>query len=276
VATKQESYLPDLRKLLNEALKKGKAAALENYLTENSGLPGTRMNLALVNAMADVVGEIITQPDLPEEALEDLLDRWAALSAEEAPTNDPREVLPATAVMSYGQAAVSRPDWWEHEITKIHSAASDPRWRMHEMVAAALQRMLDADWDRAFIEISDWLRTEDPLVVRAAATAVGEPSLLNNESRGMNALALQAEAIGWLMRVPADRRKDDDVRTLRKALGFTLSVAIVAVPDMGLSLLSRLASYTDTDIRWIIRENLKKSRMKPFADKIEAVQAMLE
>ena len=55
------------------------------------------------------------------------------------------------------------------------------------------------------------------------------------------------------MRVPAERRKDDDVRTLRKALGFTLSVAIVAVPDMGLSLLSRLASYTDTDIRWIIR-----------------------
>jgi len=276
VATKQESYLPDLRKLLNEALKKGKAAALENYLTENSGLPGTRMNLAVVNAMADVVGEIITQPDLPEEALEDLMDRWAALSAEEAATNDPREILPAAAVMSYGQAAVSRPDWWADELAKIHKAASDPRWRMHEMVAAALQRMLDADWNRAFMEISDWLRTEDPLVVRAAAAAVGEPGLLKDESRGMNALALQAEAIGWLLRVPADRRKDDDVRTLRKALGYTLSVTIAAVPDMGLTLLGKLASLNDTDIRWNIRENLKKSRMKPFAEKIEAMQAMLE
>ena len=69
---------------------------------------------------------------------EDELRKLAALSAEEAPTNDPREILPAAAVMSYGQAAVSRPDWWADELAKIHKAASDPRWRVRELGAFAM------------------------------------------------------------------------------------------------------------------------------------------
>src|SRR5690348_7491922 len=121
--TKRVASEADLRKLIPAALKKGNANALEKHLTENSGLPGPRMNLALVGAFADVIGEIVSEPDPPVEQIEKLLDGWAALSPEEVPVDDPREILPAAAIMSYGQAAVSRPDWWEDEIVKLRRAA---------------------------------------------------------------------------------------------------------------------------------------------------------
>ena len=116
------------------------------------------MNLELVATFADVVGEIVAEPEPPVERIEALLDGWAALSLDAAPVNDPREILPAAAALSYGQAAVSRPDWWDGELAKLRKGASDPRWRVHEMVAAALQRMLEADWERAFAAIANWVQ----------------------------------------------------------------------------------------------------------------------
>jgi hypothetical protein len=273
--TKRVAHDTDLRKLIPAALKKGNASALEDYLTENSGLPGPRMNLALVGAFADAVGEIICEPDPPVERIEKLLDGWAALSPEEAPVDDPREILPATAVLCYGQAAVSRPDWWEDEIAKLRKAAADPRWRMHEMVAAALQRMLDADWSRTCEVLFGWLHDENPLVVRAAVAGVAEPALLTDEARGMNALSMQALATGGLLRLPAEDRRDEDVRTLRQALGYTISVAVTAAPDAGFTLLERLAASEDKDARWIVRENLKKARLKTWPERVEALQAKL-
>jgi hypothetical protein len=274
--TKRVAHDTDLRKLIAAALKKkGSADALEKYLTENSGLPGPRMNLSLVGAFADGIGEIICEEEPPVEAIEKLLDGWAALSPEEAPVDEPREILPACAVMSYGQAAVSRPEWWQDEIDKLLKAAADPRWRMHEMVAAALQRMLAADWDRACESLYAWLHDDNPLVVRAAVAAVAEPDLLTDDVRGMNALSIQALAAGGLLRLPAEKRREDDVRTLRQALGYTLSVAVTAAPDAGFTLLERLAASDDKDARWIVRENLKKARLKAWPERVEAVQALM-
>ncbi len=273
--TKRVAHDTDLRKLIPAALKKGNASALEKYLTENSGLPGPRMNLSLVGAFADVIGEIVGEPDPPVEPLEKLLDGWAALSPDEAPVDDPREILPAAAVMAYGQAAVSCPDWWADEIAKLHKAAADPRWRIHEMVAAALQRVLAADWDRTCEALYSWLHEDNPLVVRAAVAAVAEPDLLTDEVRGMNALSMQAVAAGGLLRLPAEERREENVRTLRQALGYTLSVAVTAAPEAGFTLLERLAASPDKDARWIVRENLKKARLKSWPERVEAVQALL-
>jgi len=53
---------------------------------------------------------------------------------------------------------------------------------------------------------------------------------------------------------------------LRKALGYTLSVAIAATPEAGLALLVQLSASVDKDIQWIVRENLKKQRLKPYVN----------
>ncbi len=263
----------ELSQLLNTTLQTGNAADLEHYLTERSALPGPRMNTALLNTFANVIGDLLKQPDSPE-SLETLIDRWAALSLDATPVNDPREMLPCAAVRAYGQAAISRPEWWPDEIAKLHKAAQDPRWRTREIVAATMQSLLAADWDRAYAVLLHWLSDIHPLVIRASAAAIAEPPLLNTLQRGENALTIQARAIDWLTKVPAEKRRDEDVRTLRKALGFTLSVAAAAAPDSGFDLLKTLAASTDSDVQWIVRENLKKNRLTKWPDRVAEVIAI--
>ena len=124
-------------------------------------------------------------------------------------------------------------DWWDDEVTKLRRAASHPRWRVREMVAAALQRMLAADWQRTYQVLTNWLLDDDPLVIRACAAAIAEPPLLKNTARGDGALFIQARAVEWLARLPQERRREEAVGVLRKALGYTLSVATAATPEAG-------------------------------------------
>lgn len=261
--------------LIETALATRATAALEGYLMEHSNLPGPRANLTLIAQFADAVGDVVKQPQRPVEFLEKLLDGWAVLSLEDAPVNNPREILPATAVLAYGQIAVSRPDWWEDETAKLHQAAMNPRWRVREMVAAAFQRMLQADWPRTITVLDQWLSDQHPLVIRAVVAAVAEPLLLKELSHAEAALAIQKAALDWFVSLPPERRRDDDVRALRKALGYTVSVVVAAAPEKGFSLMEESAALEDTDIRWIMRENLKKNRLSPWADKVASLEAML-
>jgi hypothetical protein len=263
---------PHLTQLLLSALQQGDREPLEHYLAEHSNLPGPRGNLELLNAFADAVGAVITQPDPPVEQLEDLLDGWAAL---DVAVSEPRVMLPCAAVLAYGQAGASRPDWWDGEIAKIHSAAADSRWRVREMVAAALQRMLAADWKRAYSALVEWVSEDDPLVIRAAAAGVAEPPLLHEPTHAENTLAIQQRAVEKLAQFPPESRRDENVRTLRQALGYTVSVAVAAAPDAGFRLLERLAASGDSDVRWVVRENLKKNRLKPWSDRVETIRAQL-
>jgi hypothetical protein len=266
----------DLWQHLTRALERGNATPLEEYLITNSGLPGPRMNLALANAFAEAVATIVTTEDPPVEALETLLDGWTALSPEQAPTTDPRVMLPASAVLSYGYVAAARPDWWRDEIGKLHRAADDSRWRVREMVAAALQQMLTADWPRTLGELHQWLtNTPSPLIARAAAAAVAEPSLLTDTTRGAEALAIQEAAINLLQSIPAPNRHRDQANVLRQALGFTISVCTAAAPNAGFALLNHLADSADPDLRWICRENAKKSRLKRWPDQRAVIASLL-
>src|SRR5207248_3058459 len=130
----------------------------------------------------------------------------------------------------------------------LHRAACDRRWRIRQMVAAAFQRMLPADWGRAERVLKSWLSDSDPLVIRAVAAAVAEPPILTDQQRGESALAIQAGAAEWFARIPTSRRREDNVKVLRQGLGFTLSVAIAAAPEPGFALLEKLAATGDKDI----------------------------
>jgi hypothetical protein len=254
----------ELRDLLRQALESNDQGPLENFLAANSNLPGARMNLKLVEAFAGIIGELVRPPGpaFPVERLEALLDGWAALDLAAAPVNHPREILPACAVRAYGEVAVIRPDWWEDEAAKLRRAATSPRWRTREIVAMSLQKILAADWDRAINTLDEWLDSDDPLVVRAVVGAVAEPPLLKDPRRAADALAFQIKAVDWFGKLPLGRRKQAEGRTLRQALGFTVSLAVAAAPAEGWPWLTGLAASTDPDLNWIARENLKKDRLK--------------
>jgi hypothetical protein len=52
------------------------------------------------------------------------------------------------------------------------------------------------------------------------------------------------------------------VRVLRQALGYCWSVAVAALPAEGFARLERWAAADDPDVRWLVRENLRKSRTR--------------
>jgi hypothetical protein len=56
-------------------------------------------------------------------------------------------------------------------------------------------------------------------------------------------------------------RKSDGFKALRKGMAYCWSVAVAAHPEAGKPLLEKWAASRDADVRWIIRENLKKDRL---------------
>lgn len=254
--------------LLHDALRTADDSALRELLVSSSGLPGPRLNLRLVEAFGAAVGVILDRRDTDVGRLETLLDGWAALPE---PGDQPTIVLVCAAVAGYGWAAVSRPQWWPDEMTKLARAAADSRWRVREVVATAVQRILADDWDRTAAELTQWAADPNPLIVRAAAAAVAEPALLNGPARHRIATTIQRIAVGTLTAVPGSSRRADPVRTLRQALGFTISVTTAASGDF--TLLKDLACSDDPDVLWIVRQNLRKARLRRWPDQLAALDS---
>jgi hypothetical protein len=235
------------------------------------------MNLEVVAAFSAAVGLLVTQPDLPDpqvEALEALLDGWAALGEDEAPGDQPEAILSCAAVAAYGAVGVARPDWIDDELAKLRRSAADPRWRVREVVAQSLQRLLAHDWSYVVWELADWAADDDPLVVRAAAAAVAEPPLLREASRAADAHGVQRVAVDRFRSAADSGGGGGGDRTLRQALGFTLSVTTAATGDF--ALLHELAGSGDPDLIWIATQNAKKSRLKAHPDALAALQALLQ
>ena len=84
------------------------------------------------------------------------------------------------------------------------------------------------------------------------------------------ALEVQRRAAHRLHAVPAAQRRTEPVRVLRQALGFTIGVAVAATGDF--TLLRELAESGDADLEWVVRENLKKSRLSAWPDEIAALR----
>jgi hypothetical protein len=268
-----QQHVDDLDARLAEALRTGDDAPLRTALTAASGLPGPRLNLALVWAFAEVIGETVERPDPPVDEVEHLLDGWAAMSPYDAPADEPAVILPCAAVAAYGEVGGRRPDWWGDEVGKLRRAASDARWRVREVVAQALQRLLAVDWARAIAELRTWAVADDPLVVRAAAAAVAEPPLLREQAHARDAHEVQRQAVGRFAAVATSGRRDDDVRVLRKGLGYAVGVTTAATADF--DLLREMASSGDSDLVWIVRANLRQRRLHAWPDEVERLTSLL-
>ena len=147
----------------------------------------TRGNLELASVVAD----------LGKEAQ---FRRWAGLGPDVAPENTPACFLAFCGVVGLGgvmarrggfacinaQSAVNQPPAVNGEpsvtqenppLLTLRTLASDPRWRIREAVAMALQRWGDADMAGLLAAMTDWAGG-NPLEQRAAAAALCEPRLL--------------------------------------------------------------------------------------------------
>jgi hypothetical protein len=215
----------------------------EPYLLKHSGLPGPRGNLELAQAAADAGSR---------EQFQALLKH----TPDRAPTNDPHEFLAFCGVIGLGRLVAEGDHSW---LPEIRRHASDPRWRLREGVAMALQRWGRADMPALIEEMRQWARG-NPLEQRAAAAALCEPDLLGDPAEVREVLAVLEAITASLER--ARERRSEDFKALCKGLAYCWSVAVAALPTEGKRAMQRWFGSTDADVRWVMLENLKKKRLE--------------
>ena len=212
------------------------------FLLKESGLPGPRGNLELAQVVADLGNQ-------------ELFEHYLAYDADQAPTNSPYEFLAFCGVVGLGRLLA---EGQSELLVPLRLCASDRRWRVREGVAMALQRLGDQDMDALIQAMQAW-SMGTPLEQRAAAAAVCEPRLLGQAKHARAVLRILDKITTSLLKLK--NRKSQDFLTLRQGLGYCWSVAVAALPDEGKTMLEKWLADTDKDIRWIMKENLKKNRL---------------
>lgn len=214
----------------------------EPFLLENSGLPGPRGNIELAQAVAD-------------EGDRQLFTRFLRYGADQAPTNSPQEFLAFCGALGLGRLLAEGDS---RGLPVLRQAASDTRWRMREAVAMALQRWGAVDMPGLLAEMEDWVEG-GPLERRAAAAALCEPALLRESRSARAVLKLLDDITRSILETPD--RKSEAFKALRKGLAYCWSVAVAALPTEGKPRMEAWVEQEDADIRWLMRQNLKKKRL---------------
>lgn len=212
------------------------------YLLAESRLPGPRANLELAFAAAQ------------EGSAEQLL-RYSDLDSQAAPQNTPAEFLAVCGIIGLGYLmARGEGDYFQI----LRRKASDPRWRIRESVALGLQEYGRSSMEDLLDAMMDWSHGT-PLECRAAVATLCEPGLLTDPVHA-------AKVMDILDRITAsikdqDDRKSQDFKVLRKGLAYGWSVAVAAQPELGKPMMEKWITSKDKDIRWIMKQNLKKKRL---------------
>ena len=244
---------------------------LRQYLLTNSNLPGPRGNLELAHVFGNIIGDYA---DVHEKAYWQLCQDYLSIPVEEAPVNTPDEFLPFCGAIGIGAMGTVLPNRGRGALTLLKKAASDPRWRLREGVAMGLQSMLSASPTSCLEKIQEWVTGGDLLEMRAAVAGVAEPLLLHDSAFNIAALDLHRQIIAQFPQIK--QRKSDPFRVLRKGLGYTLSVVVSAQPEEGFAYMESLTASKDSDILWILRENLKKKRLSNhYPERVEQVKQKL-
>lgn len=245
--SRTEAYREQLRKL----------KSWTPFLMRNSGLPGPRGNLELAHAFA------------MEASPKQILD-LAGISPEQAEENTPQVFLAFCGVLGLGRL-IAEGD--VHLLARLRRLASDPRWRIREAVATALQLVGDTRMRILWREMNTWAKG-NWYEMRAAATALCEPRLLKTPESARRAQKILDGITAAMQR--ADDRREPAFLTLRQGMGYCWSVAVAADLKHGKPMLEKWLATQDPDVRWMLKQNLGKNRLNRLdARWVEACKARL-
>jgi hypothetical protein len=269
---KKEKHKQDLIGLLDELLESGDAEKLLGYIASNSNLPSPRANLELAAAFSELMEDYSRKAPDPLWAF---VINMTGVSPDEAPVNAPREFIPFCGAAASGAIASVRPQFFEQALAMLRALARDPRWRMREAVPMALHKLLGKRTRNTLKELERWVAGGDLLEMRAAAAAVADPAALKDEETAWQALQLHRSIMEQVL--TSTDRKSEAFRILRKALGYTVSVVLAALPEEGFEFMAQLIATEDRDALWVVKQNLKKNRLvRNFPEAVEATRRLLE
>ncbi len=223
----------------------------DDYLRQESRLPGPRANLELLAA-------VIEEGD--RHRFKHLLALDAAFP-HRAPPNTPDEFLTVCAVAGLGKLVTQGESEW---LPELRRNAADGRWRVREAAAIALQRWGDGDMDALVAEMAAWSR-DGWLVQRAVVAALAEPRLLRDASHAPAVIAIFDAVTQSTIDAASSTRRNPDYGVLRQALGYGWSVLVACRPDDARQPFERWLAAAertrDKDLLWMARQNLKKNRL---------------
>ncbi len=209
------------------------------FLLKNSGLPGPRGNLELAQVVA-------------QEGTKLQFEQFLSFQAEE---NTPEVFLVFCGIVGLGKLAALG----EHQlVARLRTYASDPRWRIREGVAMALQYVGDKDMKVLLKEMRVWSHG-NWYEKRAAAAALAEPRLLKEPKIVKEVLPIFDRITAGIE--SAGHPNEDSFKVLRQGLGYCWSVAVAALPEDGKTAMEKWLVSDNPDVRWIMKENLKKNRL---------------
>jgi hypothetical protein len=253
---------------------RSRAAQVRTILAENSGLPGPRSNLELAYSFARAVAGMRV-----DDWLWDFLVEMARTSVANAPENTPKVFLPVCGLMALGALygnGLPRPRRRSARAV-ITAAAVDPRWRVREGVAMALQLIGEPDPAALRELVDEWLPKAGPYEMRAIAAGLAHPPILGDAGFALYCMGVARAILSAVSRAPADERKTDGFKVLRQGMGYAVSVFAAHCPAEGFALMEKSAAVRDPDVAWIVRENLKKKRIaKEFPEQTARVAAIAE
>jgi hypothetical protein len=208
------------------------------FLLRESGLPGPRGNLELAHAVAEIGNQKQFEQFLTVDGSE----------------NTPEVFVLFCGIVGLGRSAASRSELFD----RVRKYASDTRWRIREAVPTGLQLAGDQDMNLLLVEMKKWIRG-NWYEKRAAAAALAEPRLLKQPKHAIQVLQVLDRITSSM---ETDKRsKDESYRVLRQGMAYCWSVAVVAAPEIGKPLMEKWLVSTDRDVRWMMKENLKKNRL---------------
>ena len=268
----QDKYLQDLTNIFNEFLETLDDRPLQEYLVKNSRLPSPRGNLELAYCLYDLT---LTFKEEKKDDLWKLFSKLSQISAGTAPVNDPKEFLSFCGIFGIGAIANNYHSYLSESLKILKKASSDGRWRMREGTAHVLTKLIKTYQGRVIDRIFPWIKEKNWLLIRAAAAAFADPKLLKDKKLANTAFDLHLELIDLILK-EKDRRSPE-FRAARKGFAYTFSVIVAALPDKGFEFLESLTLIDDDDIRWILKQNLRKNRLKNrFPEKVEYLLLQLK
>lgn len=161
----------------------------KEFIRRDSGLPGPRANLELLAAVVEEGGErdFLEYLELIDESLEG---------------DSPDVLVAACGVAGLGKLIARNQAGRRKYLPRLRELASDPRWRIREAVAMALQRWGRKDMSALLAEMRIW-SGGGLLERRAAAAGLCEPDLLADPSAAEEVLVILDEITASISADPA-------------------------------------------------------------------------
>ncbi|MBN1638134.1 MAG: hypothetical protein JW866_04150 [Ignavibacteriales bacterium] len=211
------------------------------YLLKNSNLPGPRGNLKLLY-------------DFSKNAKEEIIEKCLDYINPDV-KNSPEEFVAMCGVLSY---SIRNKNNVKEVIPFLKITANHGSWRIREAVAMAIQEIFKVNMKESIQELKG-LSGGSELEKRAVVAGLCEPKLLNDKDVNKDILNI---LLNITKSFSHDNILNKEDESLRKTLGYGWSVVVSKEQEEGKKRFEELFNFKGKHINWIIRENLKKSRMK--------------